>query len=484
MCGISLVCERAPAPPVIDRLRSMHARVAHRGPDGEGWLTVAEDWTTTVTESEGALRAALGDRLIRLAAAFRWLRIQNTDRSSCQPMGSASGEAWVLFNGEIYNHHELRRQLTAQGREFRTSSDTEALLVAYEHWGPECFEHLNGMWGTVIIDTRRRSMTLSRDRFGIRPLFYRLDAERLLVGSEAKQLIGVGDQRSRVNRPALLSSLIGRRLPVGETFFEDVRPLPAATCATISLEDALPASLPVRSYWSLDRPAPNGSRPSSLADASGQLERLLQESVALQSVAAVPVGVLLSGGLDSSVVSALMVHERRTLGQRSTLVSVTADDATGLLDERPYMRAMANALAGEDVTATESALNAAWVEAAMDDVTWHQEEPVAGVPVVAQYRAYHAAAAKGLRVVLEGTGADEIFAGYPRHQMARISEHVHKREWLSGARELAGAWRADHVFRPWFLELAGGSLRRRLISALRRAARNGFPGTCTPSNPR
>lgn len=462
MCGISVVCERGPAPAVIDRLRSMHARVPHRGPDGEGWLVVDVDWTTTVAATEGELRQAVGHRPIRVAAAFRWLLIQDRHPSSCQPMGSRSGEAWILFNGEIYNHQEVRRALIAEGRDFRTNSDTEALLVAYEQWGPSCFERLNGMWGAVIIDTRARSITISRDRFGIRPLFYRLDAGRLMLSSEAKQISSFGTERLRPNRSALLGFLRGRRLPAEDTFFEDVRGLPAATFATIPLDTGPPASLEFRPYWTLDRRGPGDAPPISLAAAASALERLLQDSVRLQSVAAVPVGVLLSGGLDSSVVSALLVDARRPLGQHSTLVSVTSDEATGHLDERPYMRAMADTLAGADVTAVESALDASWVEASMDRVTWHLEEPPAGIALIAQYRAYHAAAEQGLRVVLEGTGSDEIFGGYPRHQLARIRDHVRRREWLDGARELAGAYRGDSVFGPWFRELAGASVRRRL----------------------
>ena len=195
MCGISVVCEFGRASATIDMLRSMHSRVAHRGPDGEGWLAIDADWTTTVTTSEQALRNIVGDRILRVGAAFRWLRIQSDYPAGRQPMGSAAEDLWLLFNGEIYNHQELREELVADGLEFRTRSDTEALLVAYQRWGPSCFERLNGMWGAIIIDTRRRTITVSRDRFGIRPLFYRLTPDRLLIGSEAKQLASIDSER-------------------------------------------------------------------------------------------------------------------------------------------------------------------------------------------------------------------------------------------------------------------------------------------------
>ena len=234
-----------------------------------------------------------------------------------------------------------------------------------------------------------------------------------------------------------------------------MRAVPTAAWATVSLEDAAPGVLRFNPYWKLDQPAsPTDASTCSLASATAELAQLLHDSIALQSVAAVPVGALLSGGLDSSVLSGLLVEARRRLGQTSSLVSVTAEDATGALDERPYMRAMARTLAGDDVTAIESSLDPAWVEASMDKVTWHQEEPLPGVALVAHYHAYHAAAAHGLRVVLEGTGSDELFAGYPRHQMARIQEHVHRREWVKGIRELAGPAGRPGVFGPWFRDVA------------------------------
>lgn len=479
MCGISVICEFGAATSTLDVLRSMHARVKHRGPDGEGWLAVDADWKTTVTTGEAALRDAVGDRPLRVAAAFRWLQIQDPRPTSHQPMGSASGDVWVLFNGEIYNHRDLRRDLIGHGFAFRTYSDTEVLLVAYQHWGDRCFERLNGMWGAVIIDTRNRTVTFSRDRFGIRPLFYSLDGQRLLVGSEAKQLACLGSGRPAANRDAVLGFLAGRRLPCEQTYFAGVHALPAAASTIVPLDASAPDSLRINRYWTLYPPSSRDAVSSlSLAAASARLEELLHDSIALQAVAAVPVGALLSGGLDSSVVSRFLVDARRREGEHSSLVSVTAEDAVGLLDERPYMRAMAQALAGDDVTAIESSMDPFWVAASMDRVTWHQEEPLPGVALVAHDHAYHAAAAHGIRVVLEGTGSDEIFAGYPRHQLARIRDHVRKRQWVGAARELTGAWRRDDVFGPWVRDVVGQSVRRRLGMAT--GARPGWLGQDLP----
>lgn len=460
MCGISVVCESGPAPATIDRLRAMHARVPHRGPDGEGWLAVDPDWRITVTRTEDALRQAVGEGPILAAAAFRWLCIQNADPSSNQPMGTAAGDVWALFNGEIYNHDDLRRTLIAEGWTFRTRSDTEALIVAYQHWGAECFTRLNGMWAAVIVDTRRRSITISRDRFGIRPLFYRLDAGRVLFGSEAKQLVTMDGGRARADIHAVSGFLSGRRPPPDGTYFTGVRAVPAATYATFPLNGRAPASLDFKPYWRLESAGVSPQAELSLADASAHLERLLADAVGLQSVAAVPVGALLSGGLDSSVLSAVLVDTRRRAGHSSSLVSLTPTGATGVLDERPFMHAMAAALAGEDVTAIESSLDGDGVATSMDRVTWHQEEPLQSIALVGQYHAFRAAADHGVRVVLDGTGSDEMFGGYPRHQWARLLGRIGDGRWWSGTREFSDAWRGE-PFREWFLEAASASVRRR-----------------------
>ena len=168
MCGLSAVVETGPpGEGVVDALGRMHAALAHRGPDGEGHLWI---------DTGGQARASHGDaRLppqgaVRAAGAFRWLKIQDLDSRSNQPMASADGRAWILFNGEIYNHRALRAQLESLGDRFQTRSDTEVALAAYRRWGVEAFTRFAGMWGMAIFDLETRRLVLSRDRLGIKPL--------------------------------------------------------------------------------------------------------------------------------------------------------------------------------------------------------------------------------------------------------------------------------------------------------------------------
>ncbi len=463
MCGISLACDFAPAGDLIGTVRAMHERIPHRGPDGEGWLAVDVDWRAITAPDSAALRASVGDRPLRLVAAFRWLKIQDLRPESGQPMGDAARRVYVLFNGEIYNHVELRDELTAAGARFSTASDTEVLLRSYCEWGDACVERLNGMWGAALIDLGRRTLTLTRDRFGIRPLVCRRDGARLLVASEVKQLTAI-DPRPAGNVGALSEFLLGRRLDSGETFFRDVRPLPVGSCATISLESIPPVDLNARRFWSLEwTPEP----PMSVDAASRRLEDLLQDAVVRQGTAAVPVGAMLSGGLDSSVLSSLLVETRRQRHERTTLISVTPDLAAGEIDERPYQQAVADSLAGPDLNAVEIRPDGEWASSILDRATWHQEEPIAGLAVLGHLSACNAAAQQGLRVILEGTGSDEIFGGYPRHQLALIKGHLRRRAWRSAGRELVGAYTGDRIFRGWLTSQVISSTAHR--TGIRRA---------------
>jgi len=175
----------------------MHAELRHRGPDGEGHLWIDADSRAQAIRGTVQPWPDAWDGT-GLAASFRWLQVQDREPHANQPMASADGRAWLLFNGEIYNHGELRRELEASGASFRSHSDTEVLLAAYRHWGTDCFPRLRGMWGLVLIDLERRCMVVSRDRLGIKPLFYALEGSRLLLASEARAIAAVQREGPRV----------------------------------------------------------------------------------------------------------------------------------------------------------------------------------------------------------------------------------------------------------------------------------------------
>src|SRR3954447_15177296 len=230
MCGISVLLDPIASPRSVARLLAMHGVIRHRGPDGEGFLLCDDQGSVTHVTRPDALNGATA--VPRVGFAFRRLKICDLSTAADQPMGSADGKTWVVFNGEIYNFRELRRELEARGHTFRTSGDTEVVLAAFEEWGERCFEHLDGMWAIVILDLNRNRLVVSRDRFGIKPLYWMIDQSgALLLASEIKQLLGATEgERLRSNRPLIMAFLRGVRYPtLEETFFQGVRSVPPAS---------------------------------------------------------------------------------------------------------------------------------------------------------------------------------------------------------------------------------------------------------------
>jgi asparagine synthase (glutamine-hydrolysing) len=437
MCGLSAIIDFEPSEQLLGPLLAMHECIPHRGPDGQGFTVIDDSWRANGARGAAELRRDAAAKL-RVGMAFRWLRIQDPGEAATQPMSSRDGSVCLMFNGEIYNFRELRRELEQLGHAFVSSSDTEVILAAYLQWGTGCFGRLNGMWGMILTDLRNRKIIISRDRFGIKPLFYYRDRKRLLVASEVKQLLAAGAP-AVANQTALARFIRGLRPATPEqTFFRDVFAQPAATFAEISLESA--TELSFERYWQLD-PAPIVSAPP-LEEACAILGDLLARSVGEHMVAQAPIGHLISGGLDSSLLAALAAPIYARRGQRGMAASMVMSSAKQY-DESPYIDQIVAALCLESVRAE---LTSAWLKQNIDRVTRAQEEPVAGMAVAGQFLAYEAAARHGARVVLDGQGADEIFAGYPRHQFTVLKDYLRRRALTAFLRETASLCRHDAKF--------------------------------------
>lgn len=437
MCGLSAIIDFDPKEPLLQPLLAMHERIPHRGPDGEGFTVIDSAWHAT-----GARTAAELQRFptaeLRVGMAFRWLRIQDPGEAAAQPMSSSDGSVWLMFNGEIYNFREIRCELEQLGHRFASVGDTEVILAAYLQWGTECFGRLNGMWAMILADLRHRKIVISRDRFGIKPLFYYRDQNRLLIASEVKQLLAAGAP-AVANQPALTRFIRGLR-PASpeETFFREIFAQPAATFAEISLQNA--TSLSFEPYWRLD-PAPIPAA-LPLDEACAILGDLLSKSVSEHMVAQAPIGHLLSGGLDSSLLAALAAPIYARRGERGMGASMVMTGAKRY-DESPYVEQVVAALRLESVRAEFSS---AWLKDNIERVARSQEEPVAGMAVAGQFLAYEAAAGHGARVVLDGQGADEIFAGYPRHQFTVLKDYLRRGALTPLLRELGWLCRYDTKF--------------------------------------
>src|SRR6266508_709289 len=309
MCGIVGVAARR-AWADRESLVTMRDTMSHRGPDDAGvW------WS-----DDGCV-----------GFAHRRLAIIDLSPGGRQPMVDAGGDLWVTYNGEIYNYRELRSDLERMGLRFRTSTDTEVLLAAYRAWGLESLGRLNGMFAFGLYDTRDRKLILARDRAGEKPLFYRTSGDRILFASELKALMA-DPSLARIVDPMARQQYLAYGYVAGEAcLLAGVRKVPAAHVATYDLDTG---TLTVAEYWRL--PEPGSTLTDSPEALEGALEAALRDSVRQRLVADVPVGILLSGGIDSSLVTAMAAQVSGRV--KTFTISFAGHDA---YDEAEYARTVA-----------------------------------------------------------------------------------------------------------------------------------------------
>ena len=364
-------------------------RVAHRGPDGQGWHDSPSAWGPV----------ALGHR--RLA-------IIDTSDGGAQPMSDSTGRFWLTFNGEIYNYKELRLELTDLGIAFATDSDSEVLLQAYIKWGDSCLSRLFGMFAFAIWDETHKQLFLARDRFGIKPLYYVQNSNGFAAASEIKQVFDLPGVSRRMNRARVYDFLsAGISDHTHETMFDGVFQLRAGECLIIDTRRSIEDQRPQHVRW-YSLPRPNSIHPT-LTEAAETYRALFDESMKLHLRADVAVGSCLSGGLDSSTIvcatHSLLGHD--AFAGHFTAVSAVFDEKR--IDERRFMDAVITETGAKSIRTT---LNADDIQAMVGDMLWHQDEPFGSTSICAQGAVFRAAAQSGLKVMLDGQGADEALAGY------------------------------------------------------------------------
>ncbi len=432
MCGIAGVVWKDPLrPPAEAAVTAMADILYHRGPDdGDVYL-------------EGPV-----------ALAHRRLSIIDLTEAGRQPMASRDGSLVIVYNGEIYNYLELRDELRQLGRVFSTETDTEVILEAYKQWGADCVSRFNGMWALALFDRGRREVFLSRDRFGIKPLYYVCDAQRFAFASEIKGLLAAFPELRRTNLPMVHYFLPSGALDDGpETFFADVLSLPPAHNAVFRLRDG---DLRQWRYWDLELEEFRDRWGRS--DPVATLRELLTSSVALHMRSDVPVGTCLSGGIDSSALVCLMAGQRRDPPHTFSGLYPDPD-----CNEEKWVSA---------VLAHTGALGASVRpepgDHLIDDlnrITWHQDEPTAGPGLYTQFHVMRRAA-QDVKVILDGQGGDELFAGYLPYLPLRIQDLLATGDRASQLR----AYRlAAGVLRHWGRGALGGAFQLPLYQAIRKA---------------
>ncbi|MEZ5287574.1 MAG: asparagine synthase (glutamine-hydrolyzing) [Vicinamibacterales bacterium] len=322
-----------------------------------------------------------------------------------QPMTDTDGTSWIVFNGEIYNYRQLRADLAQQGHAFQTHSDTEVILRLYAERGERAVEAMNGMFAFAIWDSARRSLFLARDRMGVKPLYYAETDDGFFFGSEIKALLASGHVSASCREEALAECLLFRQVSGDETLFRGIRSLPPG--CTMTVQDGRSA---IRRYWS---PWPCGE-PLTLApeEAVRQFEDLLEDSVRLRLISDVPVGTFCSGGVDSSLVTAVAA---RLKGDAVNTFSIGFAEAD--FDESRYAL-----MVSEHARTTHHQLAVGNVEYSelFPRMVWHNDEPLDFANSVHIY-ALSRLAKEYVTVVLTGEGSDELFAGYPRYRIPGLS---------------------------------------------------------------
>lgn len=403
MCGISIAIRTSPAF-TADSFSRMNSAIAHRGPDGEGMRFFGIDGEQS---ADGNWQLAMGHRR---------LSIIDLSENGGQPMSYDNGRYWITYNGECYNYVELKQQLTQLGYTFISSSDTEVILAAYKAWGTACFEKMRGMWAIGLYDVQKQELVICRDRLGIKPLYYHIQQNRMLFFSEIKQVITTGIVAPKANMQAVKNYFDSGFENSRSSFFENINQLPAGTYIQLSLKNNT-TSIQPQSYWNPEEIEPvNQSREQSVE----QFRELFFESVNIHLRSDVPVGCQLSGGMDSGSIIMAMHHIQQGSANISTFSSIFPGYERS---EDVFINSVLRHIKADAHFSTPAP------DEFMHDlnsfVATH-DEPVGSFAQYASYRLAKLTQEKGIKVVFNGQGGDEMLGGYWQIYYAHLFNNLRK----------------------------------------------------------
>jgi asparagine synthase (glutamine-hydrolysing) len=420
MCGFVSYLSLNGSAPDREVVARMTQRIAHRGPDDVGYFY--EDC---------------------VAFGFRRLAILDLAVSGHQPMISADGRCVIVFNGEIYNYVELRNELASLGHRFVSSGDTEVLLAAYLQWGRDCLRRLNGMWSFAIYDRSTRRLFGARDRFGVKPMYVYRDAERIVLASEIKSIRDSGVITLPIDWTSAATFLVESRLDFStKTFYRGVEAVPAGTAFEVDRDGRWTQWR----YWDLDVAVRASDVPEDPIAAFGAL---FEDAIRLRLRSDVPVGVLLSGGLDSTSIICSMARQLNGATELGAYCYSSPD-----FDESDQVAATVRQTSA-DVRQLDLTPLQFWD--CIPEHLFYQDEPVHSFSSVVGYRLMKLARESGVTVLLNGQGADEYLGGYP----AYFGDYVFE---LTMRLRLVRAWAVAHEY----CGVNGGTPVRMIARALRR----------------
>jgi asparagine synthase (glutamine-hydrolysing) len=426
MCGISGILKlNGSSVELLDAARKMNATLRHRGPDGEGLLLVDDSGniiTAFTEDTPNEIYTAAFPHSPKTAAsqitsaskfvlAHRRLAIQDLSPAGHQPLCSQDESVWITFNGEIYNHIELRSELESFGHRFFTHTDTEIILAAYLQWGKECLHRFNGMWAFVIWDKKKNILFGSRDRFGVKPFYYYKDKEIFAFASEQKALLKNPLVKAAINNAAVADYFVAGEIEYGEeSFFKNIIELFPGCAFEIQLQDG---EFKTYTWYTLPEKEDKAEfTESQYKQYIEQTRELLVNAIRLRLRADVPVGSCLSGGIDSSAIVGIIgdlvsKNEKVNIGDKLKLFTAVFDEAN--IDERKWAAEMVERTGAEWHTVKPKPED---FVTDIKELLYCQDVPIWSTSTYAQFRVMRLVKETGIRVVLDGQGGDELFAGY------------------------------------------------------------------------
>ncbi len=462
MCGIAGIYESKKESVQPDLLRAMTEVLTHRGPDDEGYVLFGHEKSLKL---DGACTNA-NLRGYSLGFGHRRLSIIDLSSAGHQPMSNEDQTVWITYNGEVYNYLEIRRELIGKGHVFRSNTDTEVVLHAYEEWDVDCLQKFIGMWAFALWDERKRRLFCARDRLGIKPFYYYWHDGRFLFASEIKAIIADRSVERIPNDPRIYDYLTHGHLDhTEETVFRDIKQLRGGCFLTLDMRTH---RLAVFRYWDVEAQGPTRPCPDKVY--AEKFFELFRDSVSLRLRSDVPVGTCLSGGLDSS---SIVCMTNGLLGRKrhKTFSSCFEEKR---FDESPFIEEVVRKTGAESYRIYPDPRR---LPSDMERIIWHQEEPFGSTSIYAQWNVFSLARSHQTKVILDGQGADEILGGYHPLFGDFLADLLIQCRFSRTYREIR-ALHSIHPYSFWwiFLHLVAGLVKAERRNLLSRAlGRRRFP---------
>jgi asparagine synthase (glutamine-hydrolysing) len=454
MCGIAGIIRKSEAGfNIHEKIIALSQAMAHRGPDGEGFMTLHTDHgtphfgTVSQTHSRKDLlytpQAPLpAESNATLAFAHRRLAIIDLSESGHQPMCDASGKIWITFNGEIYNYLELKAELIKAGHSFVSESDTEVVIHAYQQWGTECVSRFNGMWAFCIYDERKHMCFASRDRLGVKPFYYLNKEKFIAFASEQKAFVKAGLLKPAMNQKALHNYLTNGLLENEEqNFFEGLTELWPGTNLTYDLHKK---TVSTHSYYNLKQQ--NNLENDHLSEAAliEKIKHTFENAVKIRLRSDVEVGTCLSGGIDSSALAVTMSEFSQH--PVNCFTSVFRNQA---INEEHFADTVASKIQAK---CFKTEPNLEGFEKELNDLIYSQDVPIWSTSTYAQYKVMALAKEHHIKVVLDGQGADELFGGYHHHFTAKWNNLIAQGLHVSALKDILKSNKTIHASWLFYLK--------------------------------